>query len=96
MAEHRLELPLEEFAIAVGNENKRLREEVARLEERLEVDPRHSYDGVYCRNETIKLLEERIERLRAEVEWHEEENQRLRNVMWAVEDMIRAGLKDKE
>ena len=71
MTEHKLELPMEEFAIAVGNENKRLHEEIARLEER-------------------------IERLRAEVEWHEEENQRLRNVMWAVEDMIRDSLREKE
>ena len=37
MVEHKLELPLEEFAIAVGNENKRLREEIAHLEERLEI-----------------------------------------------------------
>lgn len=37
-----------------------------------------------------------IERLRAEVEWHEEENQRLRNVMWETEDMIRSALRDKE
>lgn len=69
MSQHKLELPLEEFAIAVGNENKRLREEIARLEERLEIDPRHSYDGIYCRDETIKLQEERIERLRSEVNW---------------------------
>lgn len=37
-----------------------------------------------------------IERLRAEIEWHEEENQRLRNVMWATEDMIRSALRDRE
>ena len=71
MTEHKFELPMEEFVIAVSNENKRLHEDIARLEER-------------------------IERLRAEVEWHEEENQRLRNVMWALEDMIRDSLRDKE
>ena len=86
MAKDRLELPMDEFAIAVGNENKRLREEVSRLEARLEVDPRHSYDGIYCRDETIKLLEERIDNLRSGVKWRPiEDNPPLeRHVMLAI------------
>jgi len=42
--------------------------EIARLRERLEIDPTHPYDGIYCRDETIRLQDIRIARLKAEVE----------------------------
>ena len=37
--------------------------EIERLKTRLEVSPDHPYDGIYCRDATIKLQDERIERL---------------------------------
>lgn len=39
--------------------------EIESLRTRLEVDPSHPYDGIYCRDETIRGLEKEIERLRA-------------------------------
>jgi hypothetical protein len=41
--------------------------EIARLRERLEIDPSHPYDGIYCRDETIRLQDIRIASLKAEV-----------------------------
>jgi hypothetical protein len=38
--------------------------EVRRLRERLEIDPRHPYDGIYCRDETIRQLELEMDELR--------------------------------
>jgi hypothetical protein len=38
--------------------------EVRALRTRLEIDPRHSYDGIYCRDETIRQLEEDVRALR--------------------------------
>jgi FtsZ-binding cell division protein ZapB len=43
---------------------KALLAEVRALRERLEIDPGHPYDGIYCRDETIRLQGEEIERLR--------------------------------
>ena len=40
-------------------------DEIERLRRRLEIDPSHPYDGIYCRDETIRGLEKEIERLRA-------------------------------
>jgi len=37
--------------------------EIERLKTRLEVSPDHDCDGIYCRDATIKLQDERIERL---------------------------------
>ena len=39
--------------------------EIESLRIRLEIDPSHPYDGIYCRDETIRGLEKEIERLRA-------------------------------
>jgi hypothetical protein len=39
--------------------------ELDRLRERLEIDPAHPYDGIYCRDETIRLQDAEIERLKA-------------------------------
>ncbi len=41
--------------------------ELDRLRERLEIDPAHPYDGIYCRDETIRHQDAEIERLTAEV-----------------------------
>ena len=38
--------------------------EIAELKRRLEIRPDSPYDGIYCRDETIRLLEQQIERLR--------------------------------
>ncbi|WP_017522004.1 hypothetical protein ACQCLI_18375 [Pseudomonas nitroreducens] len=42
--------------------------EVERLRNRLEIDERTPYDGIACRDETIKGLDEKCDRLKAEVE----------------------------
>jgi len=42
--------------------------EVERLRARLEIDERTPYDGIACRDETIKGLDEKCDRLKAEVE----------------------------
>lgn len=42
-----------------------LQREVAFLRQRLEVDPHHPYDGIHCRDETIRLLDQEVDRLRA-------------------------------
>ena len=39
--------------------------ELDRLRERLEIYPTHPYDGIYCRDETIRLQDAEIERLKA-------------------------------
>jgi hypothetical protein len=51
-----------------GLQWRELRAEVTRLRERLEIDPRHGYDGIYSRDETIRLQDERIDALRWENE----------------------------
>ena len=40
-------------------------ERIKELEARLEIDPRHPYDGIACRDETIRLLEAELATLRA-------------------------------
>lgn len=45
-----------------------LRDEVDRLRTRLEIDERTPYDGIACRDETIKGLDEKCDRLKAENE----------------------------
>lgn len=41
--------------------------EVRALRTRLEIDPRHPYDGIYCRDETIRQLEGEVRALRAKL-----------------------------
>ncbi|MNZ98576.1 hypothetical protein D3C78_1178650 [compost metagenome] len=48
-------------------ENKALKEELAILRERLEIDPSHPYDGIDCRDKTIEGLQEQVDALRARV-----------------------------
>ena len=45
-----------------------LTQEVAWLRKRLEIDDRTPYDGISCRDETIKGLDEKCDRLKAENE----------------------------
>jgi chromosome segregation ATPase len=42
--------------------------EIARLQARLEVDPRHSVDGIEARNETIRQQDRELARLRGELQ----------------------------
>lgn len=46
----------------------RQHQRIAELEAKLEVDPRHGYDGIDCRDETIKMQDESIGKLKAELE----------------------------
>ena len=43
-----------------------LQAEIERLRERLEIDPSHSVDGIYARDETIRLQDKHIDELEAE------------------------------
>ena len=45
-----------------------LKDENERLRERLEISPDHPYDGIYCRDETIRLLDAKIDDKQAEIE----------------------------
>lgn len=47
--------------------------EIERLRKRLEVAPTHPHDGIYCRDETIRLQDAQIAALKAEVEQLREE-----------------------
>lgn len=52
-------------ALRVAREEiKRQAAEIERLKTRLEVSPDHDYDGIYCRDATIKLQDEHIAKLR--------------------------------
>jgi hypothetical protein len=42
--------------------------EIEQLKSRLEIDPSHPYDGIYTRDETIKMLYSRIDELKAYIE----------------------------
>lgn len=48
-----------------------------RLTNRLEVDPRHDYDGISTRDATVKVLDEQVDQLKAENEQLKAENERL-------------------
>jgi hypothetical protein len=51
--------------------------EVRALRTRLEIDPRHSYDGIDCRDETIRQLEDEVRALRedaARYQWIRDPN----------------------
>lgn len=78
-------------------EIERLRAEVERLTKRLEIDPHHPYDGIYCRDATISSQDKYITRLRTD-------NERLRAALEeccrkhdepiTVFDIARAALKE--
>ena len=46
-----------------------------RLKNRLEVDPRHDYDGISTRDATVKVLDEQVDQLKAENERLHESDQ---------------------
>lgn len=51
--------------------------EVDRLRTRLEIDPRHNYDGIDCRDTTIRELERDLEEARRDAEryrWLRQQN----------------------
>ena len=48
----------------VDRGRKDVEAEIERLKTRLEVSPDHPYDGIYCRDATIKLQDEHIAKLR--------------------------------
>lgn len=60
-----------------------LRDEVERLRNRLEIDDRTPYDGIACRDETIKGLDEKCDRLK-------EENEALRSALKPFADYCAA------
>lgn len=59
---------------------ERWKPEVERLRNRLEIDERTPYDGIACRDETIKELDEKCDRLKAE----NESLERIVKKMWEV------------
>jgi hypothetical protein len=65
--------------------------EIEMLRTRLEVDERHPYDGIYCRDETIRLQDAEISRLRSMIvvqeaitRWDEAEIEKLRAVLQRI------------
>lgn len=56
-------------------ERDQLKAEVERLKNRLEVDPRHDYDGISTRDATVKVLDEQVDQLKAENERLHESDQ---------------------
>ena len=64
-------LILDECSKAAGSEEGlclgELPQIIARLRKRLEIDPQHSYDGIESRDETIRMQNAEIARLRSEL-----------------------------
>ncbi|WP_121500076.1 ead/Ea22-like family protein [Pseudomonas aeruginosa] len=54
-----------------------LLDEIDRLRSRLEIDERTPHDGIACRDETIKVLDEKCDRLKAE-------NETLREALFQI------------
>lgn len=52
----------------VPEEMRKAAAEITSLRERLELSPDHPYDGIYCRDETIRAQDAQITRLREELE----------------------------
>ena len=69
----RLAQHLEQFRsfpddLAAADELRRQHARIAELEQRLEIDPRHRYDGISARDATIAAQDERIEDLESQLE----------------------------
>ncbi|OBY90495.1 hypothetical protein A6723_019490 [Pseudomonas sp. AU11447] len=62
--------------------------EVERLRARLEISDKHPYDGIACRDETIKGLDEKCDRLKAE-------NEGLREKLTDCADSLHAEMLQK-
>lgn len=54
------------FMVAARDGVLSLIAENERLKNRLEVDPRHDYDGISTRDATVKVLDEQVDQLKAE------------------------------
>ncbi|MFU4132893.1 ead/Ea22-like family protein [Pseudomonas aeruginosa] len=61
-------------------------DEIDRLRSRLEIDERTPHDGIACRDETIKVLDEKCDRLKAE-------NEALRGALQAVQAEVDGNLR---
>ncbi|HFK8425633.1 TPA: ead/Ea22-like family protein [Pseudomonas aeruginosa] len=61
-------------------------DEIDRLRSRLEIDERTPHDGIACRDETIKVLDEKCDRLKAE-------NEVLRGALHAVQAEVDGNLR---
>jgi hypothetical protein len=71
--------------------------EINRLRERLEIDPAHPYDGIDCRDETIRVQDAEITRLTAEVRVRQtivEEARDERDAALAENESLRAALRE--
>lgn len=79
-------------------EAARLAAENERLRARLEVDPSHDYDGIYCRDETIRGLEKQIASLLNTLADTRTENMRLRAALERIDkhclQMLRVPTKE--
>ena len=60
-----------------------------RLTNRLEVDPRHDYDGISTRDATVKVLDEQVDQLKAENERLEVEVKRMTSIAYAAHGAFR-------
>lgn len=58
----------DELTTAKDRQISALIAESERLKNRLEVDPRHDYDGISTRDATVKVLDEQVDQLKAENE----------------------------
>ncbi|EOZ4999698.1 hypothetical protein ACQRUU_005461 [Pseudomonas aeruginosa] len=58
-------------------------DEIDGLRSRLEIDERTPHDGIACRNETIKVLDEKCDRLKAE-------NEALRGALKQFAEMLKS------
>ncbi|MDY1143041.1 ead/Ea22-like family protein [Pseudomonas aeruginosa] len=74
--------------IAAANPNTilALLDEIDGLRSRLEIDERTPHDGIACRDETIKVLDEKCDRLKAE-------NDALRGALHAVQAEVDGNLR---
>ena len=63
-----------------------------RLKNRLEVDPRHDYDGISTRDATVKVLDEQVDQLKAENELIQRGGESLKDEVKQLRAEI-AGLK---
>jgi hypothetical protein len=60
-----------------------------RLTNRLEVDPRHDYDGISTRDATVKVLDEQVDQLKADNERLEVEVKRMTSIAYAAHGAFR-------
>ncbi|RTY63426.1 hypothetical protein [Pseudomonas veronii] len=73
---------LPETVLALISENERLKN-------RLEVDPRHDYDGISTRDATVKVLDEQVDQLKADNERLEVEVKRMTSIAYAAHGAFR-------